>query len=262
MILNILVMGDIVGRPGRQAVRKLLPDIVSENNIDLTISNAENASGVRGLTREVMHELLGAGIDVLTMGNHVWDNKEILSFIDDEPRLIRPANYPSPCPGQGYHVYRAGFNQKIAVINVAGRVFMPALDCPFRTAEQIIADFQDVDYIIIDIHAEATSEKQAFGYYFDGKVSAVLGTHTHIQTADERILPEGTAYITDLGMTGPIESVLGMDRHLVINKFLSQRPVRFEVAKGPSQLQGVILELDEQTRRVAHIRRISYKNTD
>jgi metallophosphoesterase (TIGR00282 family) len=260
--LNILVMGDIVGRPGRQAVRKLLPDIVSENNIEFTIANAENASGGRGLTREVMHELLGAGIDVLTMGNHVWDNKEILSFIDDEPRLIRPANYPSPCPGQGYHVYRAGFNQKIAVINVAGRVFMPALDCPFRTAEQIIADFQDVDYIIIDIHAEATSEKQAFGYYFDGKVSAVLGTHTHIQTADERILPEGTAYITDLGMTGPIESVLGMDRHLVINKFLSQRPVRFEVAKGPSQLQGVILELDEQTRRVAHIRRISYKNTD
>jgi metallophosphoesterase (TIGR00282 family) len=255
-------MGDIVGRPGRQAVRKLLPDIVSENNIEFTIANAENASGGRGLTREVMHELLGAGIDVLTMGNHVWDNKEILSFIDDEPRLIRPANYPSPCPGQGYHVYRAGFNQKIAVINVAGRVFMPALDCPFRTAEQIIADFQDVDYIIIDIHAEATSEKQAFGYYFDGKVSAVLGTHTHIQTADERILPEGTAYITDLGMTGPIESVLGMDRHLVINKFLSQRPVRFEVAKGPSQLQGVILELDEQTRRVAHIRRISYKNTD
>ncbi|MDI9479549.1 MAG: TIGR00282 family metallophosphoesterase [Syntrophomonadaceae bacterium] len=260
--MNILVMGDIVGRPGRQAVRKLLPDIVSENNIEFTIANAENASGGRGLTREVMHELLGAGIDVLTMGNHVWDNKEILSFIDDEPRLIRPANYPSPCPGQGYHVYRAGFNQKIAVINVAGRVFMPALDCPFRTAEQIIADFQDVDYIIIDIHAEATSEKQAFGYYFDGKVSAVLGTHTHIQTADERILPEGTAYITDLGMTGPIESVLGMDRHLVINKFLSQRPVRFEVAKGPSQLQGVILELDEQTRRVAHIRRISYKNTD
>lgn len=260
--MNILVMGDIVGRPGRQAVRKLLPDIVSENNIEFTIANAENASGGRGLTREVMHELLGAGIDVLTMGNHVWDNKEILSFIDDEPRLIRPANYPSPCPGQGYHVYRAGFNQKIAVINVAGRVFMPALDCPFRTAEQIIADFPDVDYIIIDIHAEATSEKQAFGYYFDGKVSAVLGTHTHIQTADERILPEGTAYITDLGMTGPIESVLGMDRHLVINKYLSQRPVRFEVAKGSSQLQGVILELDEQTRRVAHIRRISYKNTD
>ena len=260
--MNLLVIGDIVGRPGRQAVRNLLPDIVRQYNIEFTIANAENASGGRGLSREVMHELLGAGIDVLTMGNHVWDNKEILSFIDDEARLIRPANYPSPCPGQGYHVYQAGFNQKIAVINVSGRVFMPALDCPFRTAEQIITNLPEVDYIIIDFHAEATSEKQAFGYYFDGKVSAVLGTHTHIQTADERILPEGTAYITDLGMTGPIESVLGMDRHLVINKFLSQRPVRFEVAKGPSQLQGVILELDEQTRRVAHIGRISHKNTD
>lgn len=260
--MNVLVMGDIVGRPGRQAIRNLLPDIVRENNIEFTIANAENASGGRGLSREVMHELLGAGIDVLTMGNHVWDNKEILSFIDDETRLIRPANYPSPCPGQGYHVYQGGFNQKIAVINVSGRVFMPALDCPFRTTEQIIANLPEVDYIIIDIHAEATSEKLAFGYYFDGKVSAVLGTHTHIQTADERILPEGTAYITDLGMTGPTDSVLGMDRHLVINKFLSQRPVRFEVAKGSSQLQGVILELDEHSRRVAQIRRISYKNAD
>lgn len=257
--MNLLIIGDIVGRPGRQAIRNFLPEIVRQYKIEFIIANAENASGGRGLTREVMNELLGAGIDVLTMGNHVWDNKEIFSFIDDEPRLIRPANYPHPCPGQGYHVYQAGFNQKIAVINVSGRVFMPALDCPFRTTEQIIADLPEVDYIIIDIHAEATSEKQAFGYYFDGQVSAVVGTHTHIQTADERILSEGTAYITDLGMTGPIESVLGMDRNVVINKFLLQRPIRFEVAKGPSQLQGVVIELDEQTRRAAQIKRISYK---
>ncbi|HAA09214.1 MAG: TIGR00282 family metallophosphoesterase [Syntrophomonadaceae bacterium] len=260
--MNLLIIGDIVGRPGRQAVRNFLPDIVRQYNIEFIIANAENASGGRGLTREVMNELLGAGIDVLTMGNHVWDNKEIFSFIDEEPRLIRPANYPPPCPGQGYHVYQAGFNQRIAVINVSGRVFMPALDCPFRTTEQILADLPEVDYIIIDFHAEATSEKQAFGYYFDGKVSAVVGTHTHVQTADERIMPDGTAYITDLGMTGPIESVLGMDRQVVINKFLLQRPVRFEVAKGPSQLQGVVLELDEQTRRVAQIKRISYKNAE
>jgi metallophosphoesterase (TIGR00282 family) len=260
--LNLLIIGDIVGRPGRQAIRNFLPEIVRQYKIEFIIANAENASGGRGLTREVMNELLGAGIDVLTMGNHVWDNKEILSFIDDEPRLIRPANYPAPCPGQGYHVYQAGFNQRIAVINVSGRVFMPALDCPFRTAEQIIADLPEVDYIIIDFHAEATSEKQAFGYYFDGQVSAVVGTHTHVQTADERILPEGTAYITDLGMTGPIDSVLGMDRQVVINKFLLQRPIRFEVAKGPSQLQGVVIELDEQTRRVAQIKRISYKNAE
>jgi len=259
--LNLLVIGDIVGRPGRQAIREFLPDLVRQYNIEFIIANAENASGGRGLTREVMQELLGAGIDVLTMGNHVWDNKEIFSFIDDEPRLIRPANYPQPCPGQGYHVYQAGFNMKIAVINVSGRVYMPALDCPFRTVEQIISSLPEVDCIIIDFHAEATSEKQAFAYYFDGRATAVLGTHTHIQTADERILPGGTAYITDLGMTGPIESVLGMDRHAVIEKFLSQRPVRLEVAKGPSQLQGVVLELDEKTHRVTQIKRISCRNT-
>jgi len=259
--LNLLVIGDIVGRPGRQAIREFLPDLVRQYNIEFIIANAENASGGRGLTREVMQELLGAGIDVLTMGNHVWDNKEIFSFIDDEPRLIRPANYPQPCPGQGYHVYQAGFNMKIAVINVSGRVYMPALDCPFRIVEQIISSLPEVDCIIIDFHAEATSEKQAFAYYFDGRATAVLGTHTHIQTADERILPGGTAYITDLGMTGPIESVLGMDRHAVIEKFLSQRPVRLEVAKGPSQLQGVVLELDEKTHRVTQIKRISCRNT-
>ncbi|HOQ08882.1 MAG TPA: TIGR00282 family metallophosphoesterase [Syntrophomonadaceae bacterium] len=259
--MNLLVIGDIVGRPGRQAIREFLPDLVRQYNIEFIIANAENASGGRGLTREVMQELLGAGIDVLTMGNHVWDNKEIFSFIDDEPRLIRPANYPQPCPGQGYHVYQAGFNMKIAVINVSGRVYMPALDCPFRTVEQIISSLPEVDCIIIDFHAEATSEKQAFAYYFDGRATAVLGTHTHIQTADERILPGGTAYITDLGMTGPIESVLGMDRHAVIEKFLSQRPVRLEVAKGPSQLQGVVLELDEKTHRVTQIKRISCRNT-
>lgn len=259
--MNLLVIGDIVGRPGRQAIREFLPDLVRQYNIEFIIANAENASGGRGLTREVMQELLGAGIDVLTMGNHVWDNKEIFSFIDDEPRLIRPANYPQPCPGQGYHVYQAGFNMKIAVINVSGRVYMPALDCPFRIVEQIISSLPEVDCIIIDFHAEATSEKQAFAYYFDGRATAVLGTHTHIQTADERILPGGTAYITDLGMTGPIESVLGMDRHAVIEKFLSQRPVRLEVAKGPSQLQGVVLELDEKTHRVTQIKRISCRNT-
>lgn len=260
--MNVLVIGDIVGRPGRQAIRALLPEIVRNHNIEFTIANAENASGGRGLSREVMDELLGAGIDVLTMGNHVWDNKEILSFIDDQPRLIRPANYPSPAPGQGFHIYRAGFNQRIAVVNLSGRVFMPALDCPFRMIDNIMKELKDVDYTIIDFHAEATSEKQAFGYYVDGRVTAVLGTHTHIQTADERILPDGTAYITDLGMTGPIESVLGMDRKVVIEKFLTQRPTRFEVAKGPSQLQGIVLQLDDNTRQVTAITRISKHHTD
>lgn len=259
--MNILVLGDIVGKPGRKAVRNLLPEIHKKHGIDFTIANAENAAGGRGLTKDVMQELLALNIDVLTMGNHVWDNKDIFTFIDDEPRLIRPTNYPPYCPGQGYHVYSAGFNKKLAVINVSGRVFLTALDCPFRTMEEILEDFQEqVDIIIVDFHAEATSEKLAFAHYFDGRVSAVLGTHTHIQTADERIMPAGTAYITDMGMTGPEDSILGMDKEQVITKLITQRPVRLEVAKGPAQLQGVVLELDEESNKVISITRISYRS--
>ena len=235
-----------------------MPRLQQENNIDFTIANAENAAGGRGLTSDVKDELLGAGIDVLTMGNHVWDNKNIFSFIDDEPRLIRPANYPGPCPGQGYHVYKVGFNQRIAVINVYGLMFLPPLDCPFQAVRDILRDLGDSpDYILIDVHAEATSEKLAMGYHFDGQVSAVLGTHTHIQTSDERILPNGTAYITDLGMTGPSHSVLGMEINPIIEKFLTGRPARFEVAGGPAQMQGVIIELDEHRLRAICIKRIS-----
>lgn len=256
--MNILVIGDVVGRPGRNIIKALLPRIQRENNIDFTIANAENAAGGRGLTNDVKDELLSAGIDVLTMGNHVWDNKNIFTFIDDEPRLIRPANYPGPCPGQGYHVYRAGFNKKVAVINVSGRMFLPPLDCPFQAVRDILEELRDtVDYTIIDIHAEATSEKIAMGYYLDGRVSAVLGTHTHVQTSDERLLPNGTAYITDLGMTGPFNSVLGMEIDPIIEKFLTCRPARFEVAKGPAQMQGAILTLDEDSSRALAISRFS-----
>jgi metallophosphoesterase (TIGR00282 family) len=213
--LNILVIGDIVGRPGRRALKQGLAKIQKEEDISFTIANAENAAGGRGLTRAVMDEILGAGIDVLTMGNHVWDNKDIFNFIDDEFRLLRPANYPSPCPGQGYHIYKAGFSKNIAVINLSGRVFISNLDCPFRLMDSILSEIEgDADIIIVDFHGEATSEKLAFAYYVDGRVTAVLGTHTHIQTSDERILPRGTAYITDLGMTGPSDSVLGMDNLL------------------------------------------------
>jgi metallophosphoesterase (TIGR00282 family) len=205
-----------------------------------------------------MDEILGAGIDVLTMGNHVWDNKDIFNFIDDEFRLLRPANYPSPCPGQGYHIYKAGFSKNIAVINLSGRVFISNLDCPFRLMDSILSEIEgDADIIIVDFHGEATSEKLAFAYYVDGRVTAVLGTHTHIQTSDERILPRGTAYITDLGMTGPSDSVLGMDKEIVIEKFLSGRPARFEVASGSSQLQGIILRLDELSDKVLEIKRVS-----
>ncbi|NMA66985.1 MAG: TIGR00282 family metallophosphoesterase, partial [Clostridiaceae bacterium] len=214
--MNILVIGDIVGRPGRRALKALLSGVQKEYNISFTIANAENAAGGLGLTRDVMLEILSYGVDVLTMGNHVWDKKEILSFIDDEPRLIRPINYPDHCPGQGFNIFTAGFSRKIAVINASGRVFMPALDCPFRRVDEILADIREkADCIIIDFHAEATSEKLAFGHYFDGRVSAVLGTHTHVQTADEQILPGNTAYITDLGMTGPVDSILGVKKDLV-----------------------------------------------
>jgi len=257
--LNILVLGDIVGRPGRNAVKNLLSSIQKENRIDFVIANGENAAGGRGLTRDVMNELFLTGIDVLTMGNHVWDNKDIFTFINDEFRLVRPANYPGDCPGQGYNIYTTGFNKKIAVINLSGRVFLSALDCPFAVFDDIICNLKGkADIIIVDFHAEATSEKMAFGYYVDGRVSAVVGTHTHIQTADEKILSNGTAYITDLGMTGPADSILGMNKELVIKKFITQRPVRFEVANGPIQLQGVILEIDEDTNQVQKIKRISY----
>ena len=257
--MNIMVIGDIVGKPGRTIIKSLLPRLQKEHNISFTIANAENAAGGRGITREVKDELLGAGIDVLTMGNHVWDNRSIFTFIEDEPRLIRPANYPGDCPGQGYHMYSAGFNKKIAVINASGRIYLPPMDCPFQTVNYILEELDhSADYIIVDFHAEATSEKQAFGYYFDGRVTAVLGTHTHIQTADERLLPEGTAYISDIGMTGPINSIIGMEKEPIIEKFLNARPTRFEVAAGPAQLQGVILSLDESSNRAISIQRYSY----
>jgi hypothetical protein len=255
--LNVLFLGDIYGKPGRNAVKKMLSHIHKEYDIAFTIANAENAASGRGLTADTMHELLDAGIDVLTMGNHVWDNKGIFNIIE-EARIVRPANYPGECPGQGYHIYTAGFSKKIAVINLSGRVFMPALDCPFAVVDEIINDIQAaVDYIIVDFHAEATSEKLALGYYLDGRTTAVLGTHTHIQTADERIFPGGTAYITDAGMTGPYDSILGVDKELVLRKFLTQRPVRFEVARSPAQLQGVVLDLDEAGKKANSITRIN-----
>lgn len=255
--MNILFLGDIFGKPGRKVVKKALASLQKEHDIAFTIANAENAASGRGLTADTMRELLDAGIDVLTMGNHVWDNKDIMNIID-EPRIVRPANYPGDCPGQGYHVYTAGFSKKVAIINLSGRVFMPSLDCPFKTVEEILAAVADTaDYIIVDFHAEATSEKAALGYYLDGRTTAVLGTHTHIQTADEKILPSGTAYITDLGMTGPYESILGVDKDLIIKKFLTQRPVRFEVARGPAQIQGVVLKLDDFSSRALSITRIN-----
>ena len=255
--MNILVIGDIVGKPGRRALKGLLTGLQKEYDIHFTIANAENAAGGRGINQEVFREIIDAGVDVCTMGNHVWDNRDIFTFIDDEPRIVRPANYPGDCPGQGFHVYTAGFNKKVAVVNVSGRVFLGALDCPFQAMESILTDLQGkTDLIIVDFHGEATSEKLAFAYCFAGRVDAVLGTHTHIMTADERIMPGDTAYITDLGMTGPVDSILGMEKEQVIQRFLTQRPVRFEVARGAAQLQGVVLNCDEDANRVMGIERI------
>lgn len=251
--MRILFIGDIVGKPGREAVKNMLPSLQKEYQFDLIAANAENASGGRGLTKDVAEELFNNGIHFLTMGNHVWDQKEITKFIDDERRLIRPANYPKGVPGKGYaFVTNNGF--KVGFINLSGRIFLPPLENPFTMAIPIVNTLaQETPIIIVDFHAEATSEKVALGWLLNGKVSAVLGTHTHIQTADARILDQGTAYITDVGMTGPRDSVLGMKKEIIINNFLTQMPARFEVAGGMIQLNAVVLEIDEKTGKTLQI---------
>ena len=251
--MRILFIGDIVGKPGREAISTLLPDLEKEFSFDLIIANAENASGGRGLTKEVAQELYGYGIHFLTMGNHVWDQKEILKYIDDEHRLIRPANYPIGAPGKGYgFVVRNGI--KTGIINLSGRIFLPPLENPFSMVIQIINKIAvETPIILVDFHAEATSEKVALGWFLNGKVSAVLGTHTHIQTADARVLDHGTAYITDVGMTGPKDSVLGVKKDIIINSFITQLPTKFEVATGPVQLNAVVIDVDESTGKAQQI---------
>ena len=256
-MLNVFMVGDIVGRPGRTAVFSLVNKYRKKYKIDLIIANGENAAGGNGITYDIAQELFNNNIDVITMGNHTWDKKEIVEFIDHEPYLIRPANYPPGTPGKGSVVVKLKNNLKVGIINLSGRVFLSPLDCPFRTAEEIVSQMKrETHNIIIDFHAEATSEKIAFGWFMDGKVSAVIGTHTHVQTADERILPQGTGYITDVGMTGPRDSVLGVKTELIIEKFLTQMPVRFEVAGGVAQLNGLLLSINEATGKTETIQRI------
>jgi metallophosphoesterase (TIGR00282 family) len=255
--LKILFIGDIVGKPGRRAVRELLPWIVEDRRIDLVIANCENAAAGFGVTSEVVEELYGCHIDVLTSGNHIWDKKEIVEFVEDYETLLRPANYPEGTPGRGSLVINTPCGVAVGVINLAGRVFMHPLDCPFRTADREIGKMKNrVGAIIVDMHAEATSEKIAMGWYLDGRVTAVLGTHTHVQTADERILPGGTGYITDVGMTGPFDSVIGIRKESIMQRFLLQIPNKFDVAKGDVRLQGVTVEIDPNGRAVA-IERVS-----
>ncbi len=256
-MIRLLMIGDIVGRPGRRAVKENLPGLVQEQKIDFVIANGENAAGGNGITREITRELFTYGIDVITMGNHVWNKREVINFIENESRLIRPANYPPGTPGKGYGIYNTKNNVKIGVFNLSGRIFMPDLDCPFRSAATILPLLkEECKIILLDFHAEATSEKIALAYYLDNDISAFCGTHTHVQTADERILPGGTAYITDVGMTGPYESVIGVKKELVIEKFLTQMPKRFEVAAGTYQFNAVRIDIDEQTGNALSITRI------
>lgn len=242
--MNVLILGDIFGRPGRNMVKEHLPQLIETHKPELVVANGENAAGGFGLTKKVAEELFALGIHVLTSGNHIWDQKEMYTYIDLEPRILRPANYPPEVPGSSVYIYRSS-TAVVAVINLIGRTFMGDYDCPFRTADSILAGLpEEVTHIIVDFHAEATSEKIALARYLDGQISALVGTHTHVATADEQILPNGTAYVTDLGMCGPVDSVLGVDPEAVIKKFLTQLPSRFSVAKGPASLTGVVIGLN------------------
>ena len=259
--MNILILGDVYGRPGRTILKQELPQIISEYRIDFTIVNGENASGGNGLTSKNAKELLNLPIDVITMGNHVWQQKELLETIADFPQIIRPLNYPEPCPGKGYDFFSCEMNndetKKIAVVNLSGQIFMPSLNCPFNAMMPLMDELKNAaDLLLIDFHAEATSEKIAFGYFMDGVATAVYGTHTHVQTADERILAGGTAYITDIGMTGPLDGVIGVDRQIIIDSMLTKRPNRFVTATGAVQINGIILEIDELENKVNKITRL------
>ena len=258
--MKILFIGDIVGKPGRRAVSDLLPGLIAERGIDLVIANCENAAAGFGVTREVVEELYNSSIDVLTSGNHIWDKREVLEFITDYETLLRPANYPAKVPGTGTLLMPTAAGEYVGVLNLAGRIFMQPIDCPFETAKSKIAELRKkTKVIIVDIHAEATSEKKALGWYLDGEVSAVLGTHTHVQTADDEILPQGTAYISDVGMTGPFDSVIGIKKDAIIERFLTGIPNKFDVAKGDIRLQAVLLDVDSISGKANSIERISVK---
>jgi 2',3'-cyclic-nucleotide 2'-phosphodiesterase len=254
--MRILILGDVVGRPARRAIRDILPGLIEREKADLIIANAENAAGGMGVDIKSAKELLSAGVHVLTSGNHIWKKKEIYSFLEEHETLIRPANFPAGAPGRGWCFWRHN-ELRALIINLQGRVFMPNhVEDPFRCVDELLQNHGRLSpVIIVDMHGEATSEKTAMGWYLDGRASVVYGTHTHVPTADERILPNGTAYITDVGMCGPLDSVIGMEREVVIQGFLTQLPRQFEVAKDNVALQGIITDIDEKNGRAREIRR-------
>jgi len=255
--VKVLFIGDIFGEPGRRALARAVPKLVAQRQIDIVIGNGENAAGGFGITPELAEELFDLGLAVITTGNHAWDKKEILDYFPREPRLLRPANYPSGVPGYGSVVVESASGEQLGVLQLMGRAYMPTLDCPFQVAKKELAVLKKRTVaVIVDMHAEATSEKMAMGHYLDGEVVAVVGTHTHVQTADDQILPKGTAYLTDIGMTGPLHSVIGVKKELAIEKFLTGMPRRFEVASGPSVFCAALLELDARLGKALSIERI------
>jgi metallophosphoesterase (TIGR00282 family) len=261
MKTNILIVGDVVGSGGREILLRRLPDVVDEHRIDFTVVNGENAAGGFGITPKIADEMFLAGVHVITTGNHVWDKREVGDYILREPRLLRPANYPSGAPGNGSIVVSPGHGLRVAVLNLMGRVFMPTIDCPFQTGRREVEELRrETSLIVVDFHAEATSEKSAFGWYLDGEVTAVVGTHTHVQTADEQVLPGGTAFISDVGMTGPYRSVIGINKEMAVRKFLNQMPARFETAGGPSVLSAVVVRADAETGKALEITRLQIKD--
>ena len=261
--MRILFIGDIVGKPGREVLRKGLRPLIDHFGVEFVIANVENAAAGFGITKDIGDAILDWGVEVMTSGNHIWDKKEVLDYIPTEPRLLRPANYPAGVPGRGAYVAQTGDGRAVGVINAMGRVFMLNIDDPFQVVlREIEAMRAKTKIIIVDFHAEATSEKIAMGWHLDGKVTLVVGTHTHVQTADERILPNGTAYLTDAGMTGPHDSIIGMEREPALARFLNGMPSRFEPATGNPRVNGVIVDADDKTGRALAVRRISYSERE
>ncbi|MBI4906451.1 MAG: TIGR00282 family metallophosphoesterase [Acidobacteria bacterium] len=258
--MRILFIGDIFASTGRRLVAEHLPFLRESESVDLTIANAENSAGGFGITPQIAEDLFDLGIHVLTSGNHIWDKREIYDYLSRKPRLLRPANYSPELPGSGMAVVEARNGVQCAVLNLQGRTYMPATDCPFRKADELLASLDPaVKVRFVDFHAEITSEKMAMGWHLDGRVSAMVGTHTHVPTADSRILPRGTAFQTDAGMTGPYDSVIGVEKDVVVRKFLTTLPVRFEAAKGDPQLHGVIVDVEEATGRALAIKRVAIR---
>jgi hypothetical protein len=254
--VKILFLGDVVGKPGRLAVRSLLPGLIHRERADLVVANCENVAGGAGVDPESCRELFEAGVDVLTSGNHIWRRKEIVPYMESEPRLLRPVNFPPGTPGCGVARLTTPAGVGVVIVNLIGRVFMDSVDCPFQAADRVLAEVAAPAVILVDMHAEATSEKGAMGWYLAGRVSAVLGSHTHVQTADERILPEGTAYLTDAGMCGPIDSVIGIKAALAVHRFRTHLPTKFDVASGPVIVQGAVVTVDPQSGRASAIERL------